>query len=255
MHVLTKGRDGLKRQGIAAAGDLTTRQQISSSSIVTTASELTGGRLRPRPQNGRNHADAEGEGRLGTQASQSPPFPSYSKVTQMSAVDRYATDVSSTSTSQHHGFCVMCGHPQSGPISGGKKRDTTLNSYGGGQSPDGQSTCSSITCSNLKVCAWNCEGGCRTGLERCGMFLTFFPFFYACRKHSWILHNCMTHFVFMMFLSLNLQNSFQGRKPGGVLVFVRKHLSAFVGHIKSYTKMLLHLKFVRLHWDDIKMPF
>ena len=27
MHVLTKGRDGLKRQGVAAAGDLTTRQQ------------------------------------------------------------------------------------------------------------------------------------------------------------------------------------------------------------------------------------
>ena len=27
MHVLTKGRDGLKRQGVAVAGDLTTRQQ------------------------------------------------------------------------------------------------------------------------------------------------------------------------------------------------------------------------------------
>ena len=37
--------------------------------------------------------------------------------------------------------------------------DTMPNSKGGGQGPDGvHPTGSGITCGNLKVCAWNCEG-------------------------------------------------------------------------------------------------
>ena len=109
MHLLTKRRDGLKRQGIAVAGDLTTRQH----SIIKQYRDdgirayykgnqlVVGGQLRPRLQNGRNHGDVGGGGGgdRGTQASQSLPSPSYSGVTQSSAVDRNATDVTSASTS------------------------------------------------------------------------------------------------------------------------------------------------------------
>ena len=109
MHLLTKRRDGLKRQGIAVAGDLTTRQH----SIIKQYRDdgirayykgnqlVVGGQLRPRLQNGRNHDDVGGGGggNRGTPASQSPPPPSYSEVSQRSAADRNASNVTSASTS------------------------------------------------------------------------------------------------------------------------------------------------------------
>ena len=92
MHVLTKGRDGLKRQGVAVAGDLTTRQQ----SIIKQYRNhgirayykgnqlVVGARLQPRPQNERkNNA---GRGGCGSHRNRSPPSPGYSDVAQRSSV-------------------------------------------------------------------------------------------------------------------------------------------------------------------------
>ena len=105
MHVLTKGRDGLKRQGVAVAGGLTTRQQSIIKQYRNDGIRayykgnqlVVGGRLQPRPQNGRNNN--AGRGGCGSHRSRSPPSPGYSDVAQRSSVGGNSADVTSTSAS------------------------------------------------------------------------------------------------------------------------------------------------------------
>ena len=105
MHVLTNGRDGLKRQGVAVAGDLTTRQQSIIKQYRNDGIQayykgnqlVVGGRLQPRPQNGRNNN--AGRGGCGSHRSRSPPSPGYSDVAQRSSIGGNPADVTSTSTS------------------------------------------------------------------------------------------------------------------------------------------------------------
>ena len=80
--MLTKGSGGLKRQGIAVAGDLTTHQRNITKQYPDDGIRayykgnqlVVGGRLQLRLQNGRNHDDTGGGGGggRGTPASQSP---------------------------------------------------------------------------------------------------------------------------------------------------------------------------------------
>ena len=105
MHVLTKGRDGLKRQGVAVAGDLSTRQQSIIKQYRNDGiracykgnQPVVGGRLQPRPQNGRNNN--AGRGGCGSHRSRSSPSPSYSDVAQRSSIGGNPAGVTSTSTS------------------------------------------------------------------------------------------------------------------------------------------------------------
>ena len=105
MHVLIKGRDGLKRQGVAVAGDLTTRQQSIIKQYRNDGIRayykgnqlVVDGRLQPRPQNELNNNS--GRGGCGSHRSRPPPSPSCSDVAQRSSIRGNPADVTSMSTS------------------------------------------------------------------------------------------------------------------------------------------------------------
>ena len=83
------------------------------------------------------------------------------------------------------------------------------------------------------MCAWNCEGWLqKLDLKEVVCFLRSFDIV-SCLKRAWIQNNSMTRSVIMtFFLSKSTKLSLKGRTSGGVLIFVRKHLSSFIRHIE-----------------------
>ena len=93
-------------------------------------------------------------------------------------------------------------------------------------------TGSGITCGNLKVCACNCEGWLqKLDLKEVVCFLRSFDIFSLSetfvdskQQYDWFCD-------YDVFVSKSTKLSLRGRASGGVLVFVRKHLSSFLSLI------------------------
>ena len=71
-----------------------------------------------------------------------------------------------------------------------------------------------------------------TGLERSGMFFTFFRYFLLVVSFVDSKQQYDSFCDYDVFLSKSTKLSLQSRTSGGVLVFVRKHLSYFIRHIE-----------------------
>ena len=71
-----------------------------------------------------------------------------------------------------------------------------------------------------------------TGLERSGMFLRSFDIFSLSETFVDSKQQYNSFCDYDVFLSKSTKLSLQGRTSGGVLVFVRNHLSSFIRHIE-----------------------
>ena len=105
------------------------------------------------------------------------------------------------------------------------------------------------------MCAWNCEGWLqKLHLKEVVCFLRSFDIFSLSETFVDSKQQYDSFCDYDVFVSKSTKLSLQGRTSGGVLIFVRKHLSSFIRHKKFPTKMLLFLKYVKLYLDYVKMP-
>ena len=105
------------------------------------------------------------------------------------------------------------------------------------------------------MCAWNCEGWLqKVDLKEVVCFLCSFDIFSLSERFVDSKQQYDSFCDYDIFLSKSTKLSLQDRTSGGVLVFVRKHLSSFIGHIEVLYENVIVLKYVKLYLDYVKMP-
>ena len=133
---------------------------------------------------------------------------------QRSSVGGNPADVTSTSTNGKSNTTSNGINPMPGVLTRAQSQsqatrdaDTMPNSKGGSQGSDGvHLTGGGITCGNLKVCAWNCEGWLqKLDLKEVVYFLRSFDIF-SLSEMFVDSNNNMTRSVIMTFLFQNLQS-------------------------------------------------